>query len=291
MRTFQTLSAGKTEQPGTPGRVGAAPGGGGTGWLPASSGFVPAGHLPAVRIAVAVGVRPARMRAAGLLRPVGQAVLVRVLAIVAQPVLVGVLDLGLRAGDELEAGPERVLVGVLACRRGSRPGRCRRAGSHPGQVLLAVRQGVLVRVLGAVGDAVACPCPPWSGWSSSSRAPTSSGGRPRPDPWRPLRPCRQSANDADPDQGDEQRAADPRRRGRRCMRPMVAPRRNPRDPPTGPIRRARWSGSGWHHAGRELSPGTPPVRAPRAHGPRRGRPRPAATSSGTEDPPARPPPA
>ena len=41
IRTFQTLSAGKTGQSELPGRVGAAPGGGGTGWLAASSGFVP----------------------------------------------------------------------------------------------------------------------------------------------------------------------------------------------------------------------------------------------------------
>ena len=50
IRTFQTLSTGKTEQSGIPGSVGAPPepppGGGGVdgsvGWLDASSGFVPA---------------------------------------------------------------------------------------------------------------------------------------------------------------------------------------------------------------------------------------------------------
>ncbi len=41
IRAFQTLSAGKTEQSEIPGRVGTAPGGGGTGWLAASSGLVP----------------------------------------------------------------------------------------------------------------------------------------------------------------------------------------------------------------------------------------------------------
>ena len=43
IRVFQTLSAGKIGQPGAPGIVGAPPGfDGGTGWLEALLGFVPA---------------------------------------------------------------------------------------------------------------------------------------------------------------------------------------------------------------------------------------------------------
>ena len=147
------VAGGKTGQAGAPGSVGALPAGG-TGWLAALRGSVPAvtstpSRYPSPSVSARFGWVPRVCSG-----EVSQAVPVAVLARIGDPVAVGVLLARVEDRSELAPVPETVGVGILEVVPLAVAVRVLGMRAGTGRVLLLVRQSVVIGVLGPVRDAV-----------------------------------------------------------------------------------------------------------------------------------------